>query len=138
MEKCEDERNVSLRRAIQIYQARRERARIFDADGELFGEPAWDILLDLYIARERGQPVCLTDASLGAGVPLSTAQRWVKQLLARGMLERQDDKHDARRVLITISDKVASVMRLYLERHDPGSRIDSTGRRQDADNFLRH
>jgi DNA-binding MarR family transcriptional regulator len=109
-----------LQRALKIYQARRSRRALFAPDSDIFGEPAWDILLDLYIAHERRQSICLSDASLGAGVPLSTAQRWVKQLLSRGLLVRHNDGRDSRRVLVSLSDHAVTVMRNYLEKHDGG------------------
>ncbi len=124
MGETEDRRNSSLQRAVEIYKARRERAKLFDSNGGLFGEPAWDILLDLYIAHERGQPICLTDATLGAGVPVSTAQRWVRQLLARGLLYRQDDARDARRIRVSLSEKTLEIMRLYFDKYDAGTGIE--------------
>ena len=41
-------------RARKIYEDRRSRPSIFGNE-ELFGEPAWDILLDLYIAHVEGK-----------------------------------------------------------------------------------
>ncbi len=117
----EQDRTFSpLQRALRIYQARRSRRALFAPDSDIFGEPAWDILLDLFIAHERRQPICLSDASLGAGVPLSTAQRWVKQLLDRGLLVRHSDGRDHRRVLVSLSEHAVKLMRSYLEKHDGG------------------
>lgn len=107
------ERFEFIRRAVAGERCSR---RILD----IFGEPAWDILLDLFIAHERRQPICLSDASLGAGVPLSTAQRWVKQLLDRGLLVRHSDGRDHRRVLVSLSEHAVKLMRSYLEKHDGG------------------
>ncbi len=109
-----------LQRALRIYQARRSRRALFAPDSDIFGEPAWDILLDLFIAHERRQSICLSDASLGAGVPLSTAQRWVKHLLNRGLLVRHNDGRDSRRVLVSLSDHAVKLMRDYLEKNDSG------------------
>ena len=95
---------LPLQRALRIYQARRSRRALFAPDSDIFGEPAWDILLDLFIAHERRQPICLSDASLGAGVPLSTAQRWVKQLLERGLLVRRRDDGDRRISNLSITE----------------------------------
>lgn len=126
--KAADERDPLLRRAIEIYHARQDRARVFDTHCDLFGEPAWDILLEVYIAQEHRRPICLSDASLAAGVPLSTAQRWVKLLLARGLLRREGDRRDARRTLISLSEKALSIMREYLEKFERRPRISEGSR----------
>lgn len=50
--------------ARQAYALRRKRAAIF-GNPELFGEPAWDILLDLYIAHAEAKPVSVSSACSG-------------------------------------------------------------------------
>jgi hypothetical protein len=40
--------------ARQMYHARRERS-VLDRWEDLFGEPAWDLLLDLYVATHEGR-----------------------------------------------------------------------------------
>ena len=52
--------------ARELYSARRRRARFFPA--ALFGEAAWDILLDLYIARHERLHWCLCSADHGAAL----------------------------------------------------------------------
>ncbi len=53
--------------AMHAYARRRLRGRVFGMD-EIFGEPAWDILLDLAAAREQGRNLprglCADDDSL--------------------------------------------------------------------------
>ena len=51
--------------ARQTYDDRRRRTKIFRSE-ELFGEPAWDILLDLYIAHADGKPVSVSSACIGS------------------------------------------------------------------------
>ena len=81
---------------------RRRRDSLFGRD--LFGEPAWDILLDLYVAEQSGRPLALSTVGSLAGVPQTTAFRWMTQLLERGHIVRQADPNDARRGLIRLSD----------------------------------
>lgn len=88
--------------AEQLYRDRRRRARFLPPD--LLGEPAWDILLDLYIAEKRNQSVSVTSACIGADVPLTTALRWLKQLEEQGLIERTEDAHDARRRYMRLSE----------------------------------
>jgi len=81
---------------------RRRRDSLFGRD--LFGEPAWDILLDLYVAEQSGRPLALSTVGSLAGVPQTTAFRWMTQLIERGLIVRKADPNDARRGLIRLSD----------------------------------
>ncbi|HWK36460.1 response regulator transcription factor [Sphingomonas sp.] len=92
--------------------ARKLRARFFPAD--LFAEPAWDILLDLTRARLNGHEVSVSSVCIAAGVPMSTALRWVKLMTERGLLRRWTDAKDRRRDLIALTDKAMANMLQYL------------------------
>ena len=54
-------RMVNAEYAREAYNIRRRRADIF-GNAELFGEPAWDILLGLYIAHVEDKPVLVSNA----------------------------------------------------------------------------
>ena len=64
--------------ARHIYQLRRNRDASFAA--ELFSEPAWDILLHLFIADAEGRSVSVSSACDGAATPQTTALRKLRQL----------------------------------------------------------
>lgn len=81
--------------ARQTYEDRRRRSKIFQAD-DLFGEPAWDILLDLFIAAKERRSVSVTSACIGSAVPSTTALRWITILEKHGLLVREADPGDAR------------------------------------------
>lgn len=88
--------------ARSAYRDRRRRANIF-ADGTLFGEPAWDILLDLFIAAKERKRLPVTSACIGAAVPATTALRWLTVLEEKGLIVRENDASDARRVFVRLS-----------------------------------
>jgi hypothetical protein len=88
--------------ARQTYDDRRRRNKIFRSD-ELFGEPAWDILLDLFIAAKERRRVSVTSACIGSAVPSTTALRWITILERQGLLQREADPGDARRVYVRLS-----------------------------------
>lgn len=90
--------------ARHIYRTRRMRARVFGDDG-LFGEPAWDILLDLYLAEAEDKRLSVTAACIGSAVPASTALRWIVVLEDRGLVARQGDPRDARRIFLHLTPK---------------------------------
>ena len=99
--------------AVLIMGARRERKRHFDA--HLFGEPGWDILLDLYVSYCRDETVDITGASIASGVAQTTALRYLRDLEESGLIEREADPHDLRRKLVTISDQGLQRVEAYLD-----------------------
>lgn len=102
-----------LERAKQIYRNRRRREQVF-GDAALFGEPAWDIMLDLYVAGAEDKRVAVTSACIGSAVPATTALRWIKILEERGLIEREVDEVDARRIFVRLSATGFALMDEYL------------------------
>lgn len=88
--------------ARQAYRDRRRRDELF-RDGDLFGEPAWDILLDLFIAAKEGKRISITSACIGAAAPSTTALRWLNILDREGLIEREGDAHDMRRSYVRLT-----------------------------------
>jgi len=97
----------------RILRQRRLRARYFD--GELFADPAWDILLDLTAARAEHRRVSVTSLCIAAAVPATTGLRWIAQMTEMGILVREHDDEDRRRAFIALSDKAAEAMARYFE-----------------------
>jgi DNA-binding MarR family transcriptional regulator len=95
------ERSGLARAARVVLRNRRLRSRYLPAD--LFADPAWDILLDLFAADAEGQAVSVTSACVAAAVPVTTAQRWLRELERQGLVQRSQDSGDRRRVLVRIS-----------------------------------
>jgi DNA-binding MarR family transcriptional regulator len=93
---------------LQVRNFRRLRARYFDP--EIFGEPAWDILLELYEAELTHQRVQVSAACIGSGVPGTTALRCLHMMEARGLVERSDDPTDARRIFVYLSHEARTAM----------------------------
>ncbi len=95
-----------------IIGSRNLRTRYFP--GDLFADPAWDILLDLTRAALEKQQVSVSSVCIAASVPMSTALRWVRQMTEAGLLRRWTDPKDRRRDLIALTEQSASYMRDYL------------------------
>ncbi len=94
--------------ARETYAVRRRRDRYLP--GDLFGEPTWDILLDLYVATRENRPVPTTSACIGANVPPTTALRWLRILEVRGLVEREEDGRDGRRTFVRLSARGLAAM----------------------------
>lgn len=99
---------VALRNLIK---ARQLRQRHFNAD--LFNDPAWNILLDLYAARIEGNDVYVSSLCIAAEVPVTTALRWVTVLVEQGWLDREHDKLDRRRHIVRLNDRAVEAMHAY-------------------------
>lgn len=104
-----------LRSARRTYRDRRSRAAVF-GDETLFGEPAWDLLLDLFIAAKERKRVPVTSACIGASVPTTTALRWLAVLEERGLVLREADPSDARRIFVRLSADAYARMVAYFVR----------------------
>ncbi|CAN5379873.1 hypothetical protein BH10PSE12_BH10PSE12_34660 [soil metagenome] len=76
--------------------------------GDLFADPAWDMMLDLMAARLAGERVSVSSLCIAAAVPPTTALRWIRILTERGIFLREADSADGRRVFIVLSDTAAA------------------------------
>ncbi|QIQ86782.1 MarR family transcriptional regulator [Erythrobacter sp.] len=95
----------------KIIASRQARGRFFDS--ALFADPAWDMLLDLTAAHGEGQQVSVTSLCIAAGVPATTALRWLKQMVDTGIFRRIADETDRRRAFIALSDSSLEAMSRY-------------------------
>ena len=95
--------------AQALIRFRRKREAVFGPG--LFADPAWDMLLDLFVAREQGRNISVSSLCIAAAVPPTTALRWIRHMDERGLLERRKDPRDGRRVWIAIKAEVHKKMR---------------------------
>lgn len=107
--------------ARAAYRERRLRSQFFTGL-DLFGEPAWDLLLDLFINANEGKRVPVTSACIGAAVPTTTALRWLAILESRGLVEREADSSDARRIFVRLTLPAQTSMTAYFTRAAQDSR----------------
>lgn len=94
------------------YAARRLRDTLFQM--EIFAEPSWDMLLDLYIQRHRKRPVSTHSLCIAAAVPQTTALRWIAKLKSNGLINRHPCPHDNRVIHVSLSDKAVDLIERYL------------------------
>lgn len=100
--------------AREEYEERGRRQQHFESD--LFGEPCWDILLDLYIANAEAKDLPVTSLTIGSRVPASTALRWITVLAERGYIERYRAEHDGRVNLCRLSAKAKDGLDRYFSK----------------------
>jgi len=107
-----EERPDALLVAKELYRARRARAAFFEPS--IFGEPGWDILLDLYIARAEDRRISISSACIGAAVPATTALRWLAKLQRAGLVRRRPTPVDERREWVELTDEAFHRMTCFL------------------------
>jgi hypothetical protein len=95
------ERGPTAQAIRELIKLRRLREQHFPAD--LFADPSWDILLDLFAAKLEGKSVSVSSLCIAAAVPPTTGLRWITTMTEHGALVRRQDPNDARRVFIELS-----------------------------------
>lgn len=98
--------------ATRIYKFRRRRdARTDELFGRgLFADPAWDMLLDLFIHNAQGINVSVTSACVGSNAPPTTALRHLAEFERRGMVERRQHPTDGRVWLANLTIEAMAMM----------------------------
>lgn len=86
---------------------------------ELFGEPAWEMLLDVFIHESERKPLPTTSLCVTAGMPMSSALRLVQRMCDTGMLTKVPDPFDGRRSFVKLTPAMAHKLRAYFETSPP-------------------
>jgi len=102
--------SADVRRAIV---ERRNRDKFFPEN--MFADPAWDMLLELYAAELGQVRVTISSLCAGAAVPPTTALRWISTLEREALIYRRKDPTDGRRIFAGLSAKGLIAMENYFE-----------------------
>lgn len=124
-----DAQQARLAVARWLYWSRGVRPTTLSSD--LFGEPAWDLILDLYIREKSGARSSVTSACIGARAPHTTALRHISALAKAGWVSRIPDEADRRRLWLALTpqairkldrhfDKLAKTVEFPLGPQGPG------------------
>jgi hypothetical protein len=108
-----DEGTVRLKLAKYILGARRRRLKTLPAIR--FGEPSWDMILDLYIATVEERRVDMSGLCLASGVAPTTAVRYVEMLVTEKLIGRVADAHDGRRTYVMMLPPLQLAIERWLD-----------------------
>ena len=109
--------SVMTVKAQQVRSTLKSRRLRDDLFGEnLFGEPAWDMLLDLYASHLEQKRVSVSSLQIASAVPGTTALRWMTRLESKGLILRHADPFDARRVFVELSADGLQLMERFWAR----------------------
>lgn len=111
------------------------RTRFFPV--ELFGEPAWDLMLGAFASAADGKPIRLNKSHLSACVARTVAERRARELVGKGVMTAEPIKEGSRfRELRLTADAELKLQRLLDEiwfhrvtgREDSNDPISASGR----------
>lgn len=83
-------------------------SRIALLEPSLFGEPAWNILLALYIAAGERYALSISALCVESGAPATTAARSINRLLELNMVRRVPNPSDNRSAYIELTGDTAA------------------------------
>lgn len=103
---------LSLARSLLDLQRSR---RILGA--KLFTDPAWEILLDLYISNHEGRRLSVSAVCVGTSSSSATALRYLAMLQDQLLVSRTRDENDGRRSYIELTPLGQTRLRQLLSRY---------------------
>lgn len=89
----------NIERAKQFLVMQRQRSLFFASD-EIFGDPAWELLLEIYIATETHQSVSKSDLFAELSIAPPMASRWIAVFADHGYIT-SFEKQGADHILMT-------------------------------------
>ena len=98
--------------AERLYAERRRRDALFP--DELFGEPAWDLLLAMFIAREKGQAMILCRAYRAACVSDTTGRRLLDRMEGDGLITRRRAPRSRKMRVVELTETATEQLVTYL------------------------
>jgi DNA-binding transcriptional ArsR family regulator len=114
--------------AIFLFEVRQAWAVTFDTDAR--DDCARDMILELAKSELAGEDISVTSLCGATSRPQTTALRKLKALVRAGLVVRQPDEKDGRRVLVALTEKTRRLMDLLYQR-TVGSKA-TTHRTEDA------
>jgi DNA-binding transcriptional ArsR family regulator len=102
----------------QIVEALRAEIRKSQEKSTLFGRdtagaPAWNILLDLYLASITNRCVTVSNSCVASGAPQTTALRWIDVLESMRLVERSKSELDRRVIFLQLTAAAEAKLKAY-------------------------
>jgi len=80
----------------------------------MFGEPAWELLLSLYVMDQDGPRLTIGRLIESTECPPTTALRWLQYLQDQDLIVRREHPGDARTAFVSLTNKAREALDLYL------------------------
>ena len=101
--------DTHIQAAAQLQRSREARNNVFGADAAGFGDPAWDMLVDLFLADARGERPTTTELVTRDHVEASTGRTFLRWLASRGLVAIAGDD-------VALEERGRGLMLAYLEQ----------------------
>lgn len=101
------------RKAERLLRERALRHRFLPA--EILGEPAFDMLLDLFVQAGLGRDVSVSSLCLASRAPATTALRHLDAMEALKLVSRERDPKDRRRWFVRLTERANSDLTEWLD-----------------------
>lgn len=88
---------------------RLRKCRSLHLPSDMLGEPAWEIMLTLYIEEEQ-MTLSITRVTMENDIPTTTALRWISYLEAQMLVSSRADLWDGRRRLLSLTERGRAAM----------------------------
>ena len=109
---------IAVKKAADLIEIAKRRSRYMSA-ANLFADPAWFIMLDLFVRQHSGLQTTVSSACHASFSPVTTALRYLAILTERNMIEREYDPVDQRRVFVKLTQEAsAQIQRTLLTDDD--------------------
>lgn len=82
---------------------------------ELFGDPAWEMVVDLFIHECERKPLSVTALCVTPSIPVSSALRLCQKMCDAGIMRRIPDRYDGRRSFVRLEPEISHRLRAYFE-----------------------
>lgn len=83
--------------------------------GQLFSNPAWEILLDLFVNRSEGKRVTIVSLCITATAPAGTVLRYLNALTEAGLVIQADAEDDRPSPVVDLSADAFASMKAILD-----------------------
>ena len=104
-------REALIEAAWQEFERRSRRMQLLP--GDLFGEPAWEMLLILYAEDQRTR-LTIAHLSRKLDLPPTTTLRWLNYLEAKSLVVREPHPTDQRSTFLKLTPTAIEALDLYL------------------------
>ncbi len=104
-----------LDRARAVLRQRQIRLATFSPVRALFQDPAWDILLGLFVAHEEGSVQSVEAIRIATALPIAAVRRWVLAMEQQGMVTCWPTDADFAMRSIGLTDEAVGMMLRFLQ-----------------------
>ncbi len=106
--------NLAMKARL-VYDHRRKRKEFIPS--QFLGEPAWDMLLELFMQFSGGAKVSITSLCIASDTPSTTALRYVTQLEEAGLVKKSESEFDKRVTFVALTNEGVLAVGAYLEKY---------------------